>query len=82
MRPFLREHFPALHTDIPNSVLPPIQAPAKLPRTVFPTRVQQVDVRINFVLEEPLDLQCLTIILATCVVEDVSKLLDILTLEF
>ena len=36
----------------------------------------------NFVHEEPDDLQCLTMIWATCVVEDVSKNLDILALEF
>ena len=36
----------------------------------------------DFVQEEPQDLQCSTRILATCVVEDVSKYLDILTLEF
>ena len=39
-----------------------------------------MDVRKNFVQEEPLDLQCLTKIWA--VVEDVSIHLDILTLEF
>ena len=66
--------------DILNSVLSPIQAPTELPRTVFPTRHLRVGVRTNFVQEEPPDLQCLTKILATCVVEDVSKNLDILTL--
>ena len=70
-------------TGIPKSALFPIQVPLKLPRTVFLARVQQVDVRIVFVQEEPLDLQCLTTIWAIFVVEeDVSIHLDILTLEF
>ena len=68
--------------DVPKAALFSIQVPTELPRTVFPTRDQQIDVRINFVQEEPLDLQCLTMILAICVVEDVSIYLDILTLEF
>ena len=36
----------------------------------------------SFVREEPLDLQCLTMTLATHVVEDVCIFLDILTWEF
>ena len=36
----------------------------------------------NFVQEVPQDVQCLPMILAICVVEDVSIYLDILTLEF
>ena len=36
-------------TNIPTMVLFPIQAPAELLRTVFPTRGLQVDVRTNFV---------------------------------
>ena len=68
--------------DIPNSVLLPIQAQAELPRTIFPTRDQQVGVRMNFVQEEPLDLQCWSMILAMYVVEDVSRYLDIPILEF
>ena len=40
-------------------------------------------VRTHFVQWEPQSLQCLTKMLATCVVvEDVSKYLDIRTLEF
>ena len=66
----------------PNSLLLPIQARAELPRTVFPKEVPQVGVRINFVQEVPLDLKCLTMIWAICVVESVSINLDILTLEF
>ena len=45
---------------IPNPVRFPIQAPSELPRTVFPTIVQRVGVRTNFVQEEPRDLQYLT----------------------
>ena len=37
----------------------PIQVPSKLPRTVFPTKDQQVGVRTIFIPEEPLDLQML-----------------------
>ena len=51
-------------TGIANSVLFPIQVPLKLLRTVFPTRDRQVDVDTNFVQEEPLDLQCWTMIWA------------------
>ena len=68
--------------DIPNAVLSPIQVPTKLLRTVSPTRDQKVGVGTNFVQEEPLDHRCLTMISATCVVEDVSIYLDSLTLEF
>ena len=68
-------------TGILNSAVFPIQDPLKLPQTVFPTRAQQVGDHTDVVQEEPLDLQCSTKILATCVLEDVSKYLDILTLE-
>ena len=68
--------------DIPNSALFPIQAPSILPRTVIPTRDQQVGVRTSFVQEEPLDLRYLPKMLAICVVEGVSKYLDILSSEF
>ena len=37
----------------------PIRFPIGLPQTVSPMCVPQVDVRTNFVREEPLDLQCL-----------------------
>ena len=48
-------------------VLSTSKVPIEPPRTVFPTRGQQLDVRTKFVQEEPLDLQCLTMILAiTC----------------
>ena len=67
---------------IPNSVLLPIQVPLTLPRTVFLTRDQKVGVRTHFVQEEPLDLQCWSMTLAMYVVEDVPKILGILTLEF
>ena len=41
-----------------------------------------MDVRINFVQEEPLDLQSLTMISAICVVEEASVNLDIPIWEF
>ena len=40
-----------------------------------------MDVRTNFVREETLGLRCLTMILDTCVVEDVSIYLDTTTWE-
>ena len=51
------------------------------PRTVFPIRGQEVDDRADLVQEEPPDLQCWTMILATCVVVDVSRCLETLTWE-
>ena len=69
-------------TNIPNVVLFPIQVPVELPRIGFPTRGQQVDVRTNFVWEDPLGLQCLTKVWATSVVVDVSIRLDLPTSEF
>ena len=68
--------------DIPNSVHFPIRVSTELPRTASPTRSQQVGVRTNFVQEEQLDLQCLTMIWAIGVVEDVSKHVDIQFEEF
>ena len=41
-----------------------------------------MDDRASFVQEVPRDLQCCPMILAICVVEDVSKNLDILIWEF
>ena len=61
-----------------KSVLFP--SPLKLLQIVFPTIIRQVG-NIDFVQEGPLDLQCSTNILASCVVDNVSKYLDILTLE-
>ena len=69
-------------TVIPSSELFPIQVPKTLFQIVFPTVIRQVGDRTDFVQEEPLDLQCLTMIWATCVVEDVSIHLDILTSDF
>ena len=67
---------------IPNSVLCPTQAPTELPRTVFPTRSLYMGDRMNFVQEEPLDLQCQNMFLAIYIVGDVSKNQDTLTSEF
>ena len=49
---------------------------------VFPTMIWHVDDHTDFVREEPLGLQYLTMIWATCVVKDVSGNQDILTLGF
>ena len=68
--------------DIPNSVPFPIRVPLKLLRILFSTSVQQVGVRTHFFQDEPLDLQCLTMIWAIYVVEDVSINVITLTLEF
>ena len=59
-----------------------IQDPRTCLRTVFPTRDQQLDVRMDFVREVPQGLRCLPKMSAICVVEDVSICLDILTFEF
>ena len=68
-------------TDVSNRVLSPVLVPIELPQTVFPTRGQQVGDRASFVREEALDLQCLTMTLAICVVDDVSTCQGILTLD-
>ena len=60
----------------------PIQVPTELCQNVFPSKGLQVGDHVDFFQEEPLDLQCVTMILATCVEVDVSIYLDILTLEF
>ena len=65
-------------TDIPNSVLFPIQVPVE----PLSTRSRQVGVRTDFVRGQQLGLRCFTKIWAICVVEDVSKRLDTLNLEF
>ena len=59
----------------------PIRVPIDPPQTVFATS-GQAGVHTGFVQEEPLDLRCLSKILAICVVEDVSTCLDPLTLDF
>ena len=46
------------------------------------TAIRRMDDRTSFVQEVPWDLQCLPVIWAICVVEDVSKHLDTLTSEF
>ena len=51
-------------------------------RIVFPITIQPMGDHINFFQDVPRDLQCLPMSLAICVVEDISKRLDILTLEF
>ena len=79
----LRFEFSTGFTSISNSVLFSRPSPnTDLPRIVFPTRGQQVGVHTNFVQEEPLDLQYLTMILTIYVMEDVSINLGVLTSEF
>ena len=68
-------------TYIPNSDISPIQAPIELSRLVFPITILPIGVHFNFVREVPQDLQCLPKIFAICVVNDISKHLDILTWE-
>ena len=46
-------------TDIPHSILFPIQVPINLPRTVFLTLVHQM-ASVQICREEPLGLRCLT----------------------
>ena len=58
------------------------QVPVEFLETVFSPTILLIGDRTNFVQEEPLDLQFFLMILAICVVEDVSIRLDILTLEF
>ena len=72
----------SLKKDIPNSVLCPILFFMELRQTVFPTTSVQAGDHADFVQEEPQGPQCLTKILVTFVVEDVSGCLDILILEF
>ena len=50
--------FPIGLMDIPFRNFSPSNAPTKLPRMTFPTRVLSVGVRTDFVREEPLDFQC------------------------
>ena len=66
----------------PTGFFFPSQSQQELPQTVFPTRNQQVGESTKFGREEPQGLRCLSMIWATCVVEDVSIYLDSLTLEF
>ena len=54
----------------------------ELSRVTFPIRVLPEDDRTDFVQEERLGLPCWTMILVICVLVDVSKYLDILTLIF
>ena len=62
--------FPIFHDPI---------AIKKKNQVVFPTTISQVSDRTDCVREEQKDLQCLTRILATCVMVAVSKYLDTLT---
>ena len=59
----------------------PSRVPMKLSRIAFPMIVLSED-RTDFAQEERLGLPCWTMIWAICVLVDVSKYLDILSLEF
>ena len=59
----------------------PLKSPKKLFQIVLSTIIQQVGDHTHFVQEEPLALQYLTKIWATCVEVDVPKFLDNLILE-
>ena len=65
--------------DIPNLEISPSHVSIGFSQIAFPTTVLPKDDRTDFAQEERLDLQCLTMFSATCVVEDVSIRLDILT---
>ena len=74
--------FPSQRRNIPNSERFPNRVPIKLSQTAVPTIVLPKDDRTSFAQEEQLGLLYWTMILAICVSVDVSKYLDILTLEF
>ena len=59
-----------------------ILGPTELFQIVFLPLIQQMGDHTDLPQEERLDLRCLTKISAACVVVDVSKYLDILTLKF
>ena len=66
--------------EIPSAVLPPILAPKDFSKCPSRQQAGKTD-HTDFVQVEPQDFQCLTMSLATCVVVDVSRSLDILTWE-
>ena len=68
--------------DFPSSVVSPSLVPIELLHFVFPTRSLQMGDHTHFVQEEPPGFRRLTKIWTTCVVEDVSMELNILTLDF
>ena len=68
--------------NIPNSELFPNHVLIELSRITFPTIVLPQDERTDFAQEEQPDLPYWTMTLAICALVDVSKYLDILTLEF
>ena len=74
--------FLGFSNNIPNLELFPNRAPMELSRIAFLIKVLPEDDRTDFAQEERLDLTSWTKILATCAPVDVSKYLDILTLEF
>ena len=74
--------FPGYRISILNSELFPNHVLIKLSRIALPTTVMPKDDRTDSVDEGQVDLPYRTMISAICVVVDVSKYLDILTLAF
>ena len=74
-------HFLGKRNSIPNVELFPNRVLSELSRIAFPTIVLLKDDRTDSFQEERLALPYWTMILAICVVVDVAKHLDILTLE-
>ena len=68
--------------NIPNFKLFPNPVQIELSQIAFPIIVLLEDDRTDFVQEERLGLPYWTMISSICVVVDVSKYLDILTLKF
>ena len=60
----------------------PKRVPIELSRIAFPIIVLPKDDRTDFAQEERLDLPYWTLMLAICVLVDVSNYLDILTSDF
>ena len=74
--------FHDVRISIPNWKLSPNRISTGFSQIAFPITVLPKDDRTDFVQEDRLGLPCWTMILAICVVVDVSRCLIILTLEF
>ena len=74
--------FRGVQRDIPNLEFSPSHVSIGFCQIAFPIIVLPKDDRTDFFQEERLDLPYWTIILAICVMVDVSKYLDIQTVEF
>ena len=74
--------FHVVRISFPNWKLFPNRVQVELSRIAFPITDLPKDDRTDFAQEERLGLPCWTMILAICVLLNVSKYLDILTLKF